>query len=532
MQEAAADDKIYLVMMGDSEIHCYISLGWALRNVPRHKTLVLVHIFQSTVHIPMLSHVQHPYKRFDRKQISTSFELYVRICARKKVRAEKLIVENDDVAAALLDLIVQHQITVLILSSVIDRIYGSEGKILERLEKQADPGCSILYLHNGNLISGRQGHDNISAIGTYDLPSSGSSPIRLSGSCSNTSDTLSSIFRDSCSTGSGFDVAWLDNLSLENNASMLHDTRFSVVFDHESLSALKGKTVSHLNVADQSQELHHAFHARCVEMGIESVLRLDCKKFQDKQWMAIYRWPRCCCLQSWFLMQYNPSRIIIQKQPRNPFGSSSVLPLKLLRFCDDRGQDDDLLNNEGVNMTGRLVSGIIADLESLVQESSSYVPQRLKFLFLMNNTHFVLQQVEESDVRLTVEPQWIKKHHDSMKQYMRDYLSSSWKHVVHPLETATSSSRQKRLRNSFLKIFYPTPSPLESFESTLNKTCKSQMHWKVCSPVLRIKLHTKVMKYVVQAYRTYWDSLEDSVRGGLEDFEPNLRSKLSELFEG
>ncbi|CAL4952987.1 unnamed protein product [Urochloa decumbens] len=551
-----------------------------------------------------------------------------RTCARKKVRAVKLIVENDDVAATLLDLIVQHQITVLILSSVIDRIYGSEGKILERLEKQADPGCSILYLHNGNLISGRQGHDNISAIGTYDLPSSGSSPIRLSGSCSNTSDTLSSIFRDSCSTGSGFDVAWLDNLSLENNASMLHDTRFSVVFDHESLSAFKGKTVSHLNVADQSQELHHAFHARCVEMGIESVLRLDCKKFQDKQWMAIYRWPQVLLFTIMVLdaiqskQNHNseaakePIRLLLSlaskvaKVKKTPEKLFCILNMHRALFCTTpiltrvfdadfvtievrgvvaalkdsargmllelkvlvqtnrpqheptqgsvlrkteflmtyikvlvnhtqtldhilcQGQDDDLLNNEGVNMTGRLVSGIIADLESLVQESSSYVPQRLKFLFLMNNTHFVLQQVEESDVRLTVEPQWIKKHHDSMKQYMRDYLSSSWKHVVHPLETATSSSHQKRLRNSFLKIFYPTPSPLESFESTLNKTCKSQMHWKVCSPVLRIELHTKVMEYVVQAYRTYWDSLEESVRGGLEDFEPNLRSKLSELLEG
>ena len=53
MQPAAADDKIYLVM-GGSEIHYYISLGWALQNVPLHKTVVLVYIFRPAFDIPML----------------------------------------------------------------------------------------------------------------------------------------------------------------------------------------------------------------------------------------------------------------------------------------------------------------------------------------------------------------------------------------------------------------------------------------------------------------------------------------------
>jgi len=53
MQPATADDRIYLVM-GGSEVHYYISLGWALQNVPLHKTVVLVYIFQPAFDIPML----------------------------------------------------------------------------------------------------------------------------------------------------------------------------------------------------------------------------------------------------------------------------------------------------------------------------------------------------------------------------------------------------------------------------------------------------------------------------------------------
>lgn len=467
------------------------------------------------------------------------------------------------------------------------------------------------------------------AIGTYDLPSFGSSQC-LSGSSNNTRDTLSSVFRDSCSTGSGFDVARLDNLSLENTASVLHEASSISVFDHKSLSAFKGKTVSHPNVADESQELHQAFHAKCVEMGIESVLRSDCKNFQKKQWMPIYRWPQVL----WFtirvldaiLMESNQKHIseaikepirlllnlaskvaIVKKsteklfcilnmhralfdkipiltrlfspefvktevvgvvaalkdsargmllelkvsvqtyRPQHELTQGSVLTITqflmkyikvLVNHIENldlilcQGQADDLLDIEGLNLTGRLVSGIIRDLDSVVQESSSYVPERLKFLFLMNNTYFVLRQVEESDVRLMVGPKWIQKRHYSMNQYLRHYLSSSWKQVIHPLETATASPPQKRPRNNFLKIFYPTSSPLQSFESAVNKACKSQMHWKVCSPVLRFQLRSRVLEYVLQAYRSYCDSLEESVRGDLEDLEPNLRSKIGELFEG
>jgi exocyst complex component 7 len=438
--------------------------------------------------------------------------------------------------------------------------------------------------------------------------------------------TLSPFFRESCNTGSGFDVSLLDNLSLENTTSILHDTRFSVVFDHESLNTFKGETASHLNVVGQSQEFHQAFHAKCVEMGIESVFRLDCKNFQKKQWMPIYRWHRvllftirvleailteskqnhiseavkepirlllnlaskvakvkkspeklfCILNMHGALFDATPIlirvfdaefvkievggvvaalnesargmllelKILVQTyRPQHELTQGSVLTIteflvKYIKLLVNhtgnldpilcQGQADDLLNIEGVNLTGRLVSGIIADLESVVQESSSYVAEGLKFLFLVNNTDFVLRQVEESDVRLMVGAQWIKKRHNNIKQYMRDYLSSSWKQVVRPLETATTSS-QKRLKNSFLKIFYPTPSPLRSFESALNKACKSQMHWKVCSPVRRVELRTNVIEYVVQAYQAYRDSLEESVRGDLEDLEPNLKS---DLFEG
>ncbi|CAO2195709.1 unnamed protein product [Urochloa humidicola] len=647
--QAAEDTRVHLAM-GDDVRQCLLSLRWALRNVPLQFTLVLVHIYRQATMIPtsfgasmpvslLREQVVSAYRTRERENIDKYLEEYVKICARANVQAHKLVAENDDVATGLLDLIVQHRITMLIMGSVKVRPNGLKSKLSTTLEIQADPSCNILFLQNGNLISSRHGSESVHMIGAYDLPSLGSFH-HVSSSSNYTSSTLSSFFRDSCSTGSGLDVTQLDDPILDDHASIFDDTRFSVIFDHKSLGAFKEIVDSHPNLADQSQELHQAFHTKYVEVltrcqfaeDINSVLEVDCENFEEGQWKIIKIWPAALeyivrvlnttllppkqnrvakaakeplCL----LLRLASQAAKVNKSPEKLFyilymhrALSDAAPtlrrvfdaefmkkeverlvaelkdsalgvlrelkvlvktyslkkvpmeggiltvtgylMKYIRLllnhtesldiilCKD--QADDLLTAEGVNLMGRLASGLITDLDSVLKEkSSSYASEAgSQYLFLLNNAHFILQQVEESDVRLAVGAEWLKKRHSHIKQYVIDYLSSSWRHVVHILETATSTSPPKRRRNSFFKIFYPTRSPLKSFESVLDKTCKSQMHWKVPSPVLRIELRINVIEYVVQAYRAYWEGLEVSERGSLENLEPKLKSKLSELFEG
>ncbi|CAL4945871.1 unnamed protein product [Urochloa decumbens] len=674
--QAAEDTRVHLAM-GDDVRQCLLSLRWALRNVPPQFILVLVHIYRQATMIPtsfgasmpvslLREQVVSAYRAREREGIDKYLEEYVKICARAKVQAHKLVAENDDVATGLLDLIVQHRITTLVMGSVKVRLNGLKSKLSTTLEIQADPSCNILFLQNGNLISSRHGNESVYMIGAYDLPSFGSFH-HLSSSSNYTSSTLSSFFRDSCSIGSGLDVTQLDDPILDDHASIFDDTRFSVIFDHKSLGAFKDIAVSHPNLADQSQELHQAFHTKYVEVltkcqfveGIDSVLGVDCENFEEGQWKIIKIWPaaleyivrvlnttlllpkqnrvakvlntlqlqllrqnsRACSVFTadnvseaakeplCLLLRLASQAAKVKKSPEKLFyilymhrALSDAAPtlrrvfdaefmkkeveglvaelkdsalgvlrelkvlikayslkkvpmeggiltvtgylMKYIRLllnhtgsldiilCKD--QADDLLTTEGVNLMGCLASGLIADLDLVLKEkSSSYASEAgLQYLFLMNNAHFILQQVDESDVRLVVGVQWIKKRHSHIKQYMMDYLSSSWRHVVHPLETATSTSPPKRRRNNFFKIFYPTRSPLKSFESVLDKTCKSQMHWKVPSPVHRIELRVNVIEYVVQAYLAYREGLDESERGGLEDLEPKLKSRLSELFEG
>ncbi|XP_066311613.1 exocyst complex component EXO70B1-like [Miscanthus floridulus] len=611
MQTPGADDnknKVHLAMGGDVQ-QCLLSLRWALRNVPRNFTLVLVHVYRQATRIPtrfgalmpvsmLREQIVSAYKTEERENIDTYLEMYIKICTREKVQAETLIAENDDVAAGLMDLIKQCQITILIMGSVRNRINGLKSKLSTTLEKQADPSCNILFLRNGNLISivylcmgilkspannvseiviackHRHEDDSAYMIGTYDLPSFGSFHHLSSGS-TYTSSTLSSFFRDSCSTGSGLDITRLDDTVLEDTAPIFDDTRFSDIFGHVSIGAFKEVAASHPNLADQSQELHQAFHTKCIEVltrcqfagGTESVLGVDCKGLEGEQWRIIKSWPAALeyivrvlnaalmqpkqnrvakvlnTLQLQLLKQNSrtcsmfttnnvseaakePVRLLlnlasqvakvkkspdklfcvlymhralydaiptlsrvfgeefVKKETEGVFAALKDSSLEIIRelkvlvqtyspkkvpmegciltvtgylmkyirllvnhigsldmiLCTS--QDNDLLTIEGVNPTGRLATGLIADLESVLKEKSSIYASEpgLQYLFLMNNAHFILQEVEESDVRLMVGAEWIKKRCYHIEQYKTDYLSSSWKQVVHHLETATSTS--------------------------------------------------------------------------------------------
>lgn len=188
----------------------------------------------------------------------------------------------------------------------------------------------------------------------------------------------------------------------------------------------------------------------------------------------------------------------------------------------DCGQSSDLFFSKGISLTGHLVCGLISDLNNVIEQKSRlHASEGLRCLFLLNNTNFVIQEVEHSDIQLIVGAQWLKQLRDDSDMYMRDYMSS-WEQVTFSLMTAASPPR-KKLRH----MFHTTAHPLK-FVSAIKETCNSQMNWKVPCPILRSKLRDKILEHVTQAYRAYLEMLKQSSTGLSRDLE----SKISELFEG
>jgi len=196
------------------------------------------------------------------------------------------------------------------------------------------------------------------------------------------------------------------------------------------------------------------------------------------------------------------------------------------------GHSDDLLTFEGMNSTCRLVSGIIADLDIVLEKHSKLLSSKeLQCLFLMNNTHFILQEIKQSDVRLIVGSRWIGKRQYCIKEYMKGYLTAAWGPVTNLL-TAKSLSPSKRLRTNVLSFLSAGPTPLQNFTWSFNETCNTQMCWKVPCPVLREELRVKIMEFVTPVYHAHLESLKQSGRGTAADFKLGLKSKINELFEG
>lgn len=196
------------------------------------------------------------------------------------------------------------------------------------------------------------------------------------------------------------------------------------------------------------------------------------------------------------------------------------------------GQNDDILSVEGINSTGSLVCRLISDLSNAIEEKSKlYACEGLRCIFLMNNAHFIIQEVENSDIQFIVGAEWLKQRHHDINQYMRGYMSASWEPITSHLANA-SSPHHKRRRSNILSFFYTTPHPSQSFASSFNETCNAQIHWKVPSPVLRYELRVNILEYVLRAYRSYLETMKQSVMGASEDLEPELKIKVSELFEG
>ncbi|CAL4945867.1 unnamed protein product [Urochloa decumbens] len=648
-------EKVYLAV-GDDEKQCEFSVLWAKDFIPPQKLLVLLHIYKPAITIPhvglgapmvatmLRDDFVHEYRKNQRNEIKNSLKKCLRNC---KVQAKMRIIDGHDVAPALLELISKHKITTIILGAKNRHDWKTKTAIT--LEKQADPACNILYVHDGSLISSRHQRTNVCTARKNEMSSWGG--CHFSGS-SNTTTSKSSSFFNSRSTANTFDAEQLDDPSLDiNPMHIFSDNRFNAIIGFNSLDTLED-LVSRRISAENSRDLHKEFHykyrdifTRCEFLGgFDSLLGVDCKNLGETQWKYMRSWPavleyivsiintlhmqlkqkhppydgfmhedfleaarkpltclftvasavcaheirkspeKLFCILNMYtsLVDATPilrnvfhmesissdadgllaklkdsareiikeTKILIQTyssqiavQDGGGIASLSGYLMRYIRLLVKHsssldtilghGHRDDLLTVMGMNSTGRLVFALIADLDTVLEKQSKLLSSKeLQCLFLMNNTHFTLQEIKQSDVQLIVGSRWIAKRQYCIKEYMEGYLSAAWGPVTLNLEATKSTSPSKRLRTNVLSFLYGSPTPLQNFAWSFNETCNTEMCWKVPCPALREELRAKILEFVTPVYHAHLKSLKQSGRGTAADFKPGLRSKINELFEG
>ncbi|XP_062199347.1 U-box domain-containing protein 33-like isoform X5 [Phragmites australis] len=165
-------EKVY-VAVGREAAECRATLLWALHKFHQGaaSSFVLLHVYSPPKFLPVLGaripaaqveeHELIAYKEKELQRVSDSLDQYLLLCAQEKVQAEKLVVESDDVAQGLVELISEHHVTVLVMGAAADKKYTKKMKILKSkkarvVEREADPFCKIWFICKGTLVYPRK----------------------------------------------------------------------------------------------------------------------------------------------------------------------------------------------------------------------------------------------------------------------------------------------------------------------------------------------------------------------------------------
>ncbi|WVZ78408.1 hypothetical protein U9M48_026121 [Paspalum notatum var. saurae] len=155
--------------------------------------------------------------------------------------------------------------------------------------------------------------------------------------------------------------------------------------------------------------------------------------------------------------------------------------------------------------------------QKLLSISKSFPDQGLGFLFLLNNTNFMMQQLHS--YFLNIAPLLIPAIKDKVEGYMDSYIQDSWA----PMLSCLSNHPNTPL------CFMTNYSPLSKFESELQKIYTTQRQWKVPHPELRKTLRKAITDKIVPGYKKY---IEDNDVTTPKFTPQELQEMLQELFEG
>ncbi|XP_066375321.1 exocyst complex component EXO70A1-like [Miscanthus floridulus] len=176
-----------------------------------------------------------------------------------------------------------------------------------------------------------------------------------------------------------------------------------------------------------------------------------------------------------------------------------------------RGEYDEP-ENENASYVFNLIMEMVSSLER--KPSAKFPEESLRFLFLINNFDYLLQEfpiIWRLDFPLVLLTRKIDN-------YINSYLLVSWEPVLKCLHDAATP-------RCFTRYSFPLP----KFESKFQKTYAAQKLWKVPDPGMRIRLRKAVIDKVIPVFTQF---LEDNsiVTPG---FTPRkLEKMLGELFEG
>ncbi|CAL4940500.1 unnamed protein product [Urochloa decumbens] len=170
--EGEGEEKVFVAVPGQHKSGRSL-LAWALRHVAAvaGAAVVVAHVHVPAQMIPMMGSKFHvsklrpeqvsAYRQYEREKVEKHMDEYIHQCSKMKVKCEKLVIENDNVAKGVIELVSVHGVRKLIMGAAADKHYSRKMKMpksktaLSVLQK-ADTSCKIWFVCKEHLIYTRE----------------------------------------------------------------------------------------------------------------------------------------------------------------------------------------------------------------------------------------------------------------------------------------------------------------------------------------------------------------------------------------
>jgi exocyst complex protein 7 len=209
----------------------------------------------------------------------------------------------------------------------------------------------------------------------------------------------------------------------------------------------------------------------------------------------------------------------------------------LLKDTDRRcmASDIQLMANSYPNFTATALhlQSVTAVLEANLEAGSRlYRDDRLQNIFMMNNIHYMVQKVKNSDLKSFLGDDWIRIHNRKFQQQAMRYERASWNNVLSYLSddglcAAGDAASRKTIREK-----------IKNFNLSFEEVYRVQTAWSVPDDQLRDDVRISISLKVIQAYRTFVGRYSGFLDGRRHQdryikYRPeDLETLLLDLFEG
>ncbi|OIW18291.1 hypothetical protein TanjilG_31431 [Lupinus angustifolius] len=202
----------------------------------------------------------------------------------------------------------------------------------------------------------------------------------------------------------------------------------------------------------------------------------------------------------------------------------------LYRFQNDFGGDGSQF--ESMSPLGRRVLLLMSQLESnLGEKSRLYEDNAMQHVFLMNNLHYLVRKVKDSDLGKILGDDWMRKRGGQIRQYATGYLRASWSKALSCLKDDGTGGHSSSASKMALKEKF------KNFNACFEEIYRIQTAWKVPDEQLREELRISISEKVIPAYRSFYGRFSSQLDGRhvgryIKYTPDDLETYLSNLFEG